>query len=254
MDHPVPVVLIHGIRLSGGCWQQQQRLLSSRTSIAPDLPGHGARRGEVFTLDAAVDAVTAAIDRVGGRAVVVGHSLGGYVAADTAARHPEKVAALVGFGCTLTPNKALLRVFALADLGLAKTSDSAPWSMRRLLRRALPAEIAEPVLDAGIAQGAVPAVLESLATFDPVDALRKYPGRTALVNGGRDHFRLGERRFADAAQNGGIHVVPGAGHFLPLTHGDVCAHIIEDVAALADVTPATTASGGCLNRVGFDGR
>ncbi|MFI0904400.1 alpha/beta fold hydrolase [Streptomyces sioyaensis] len=42
-----------------------------------DLPGHGSRRGEPFTIAGAVAAVADAIDELGGRALLVGLSLGG---------------------------------------------------------------------------------------------------------------------------------------------------------------------------------
>ena len=235
MNRSVPVVLVHGIRLSGACWQQQRRLLPGRTVVAPDLPGHGRRRGEEFTIDAAVDTVTQAIEEVGGRAVVVGHSLGGYVGIATAARRPDRVAALVGFGCTLPLSRPLLRGFAWGSEALAKAPVTAPWSMPQVLRRSLPTEIVEPILDAGIAYEVTPSVMRALATFDPIAELRRHPGRTALVNGGHDHFRLGERGFAAACRNGRLHLVPGAGHYLPLTYGAESARLIEDAAALADI-------------------
>ncbi len=77
-----PVVLIHGIRLSSSMWQAQLAAVEAtgRPAIAVDLPGHGTRADDAFTIDAAMAVVDAAVQRLGGRAVVVGLSLGGYVA------------------------------------------------------------------------------------------------------------------------------------------------------------------------------
>ncbi|ATY16878.1 alpha/beta hydrolase [Amycolatopsis sp. AA4] len=212
----LPVVFVHGIRLSGACWQQQKRLARGRIAT-PDLPGHGTRRGERFTLDGAVDAVADAIDEVGGRAVLVGHSLGGYVSIATAARHPERVVSLVGAGCSLVPSPILRGGFRFASRGLAAAADDGAW----LLRRVLPAEVAEPTIAAGIASEVIPDVLA--AGMDPLADLARYPGRVLLLNGRHDHFRLGERRFLAACQDGALQIVPGAGHYLPLTHGEICA-------------------------------
>ena len=53
-------------------WRDQLAALrrAGVDALAVDLPGHGARRGEAFTLDGAVEAVAAGIDDVGGRALV----------------------------------------------------------------------------------------------------------------------------------------------------------------------------------------
>ncbi|WP_406639462.1 alpha/beta fold hydrolase [Amycolatopsis sp. WGS_07] len=220
----MPVVFVHGLRLSGACWQQQIRLAHG-PAAAPDLPGHGVRRGERFTLDGAVDAVVEAIDEVGGRAVLVGHSLGGYVSIATAARHPERVASLVGAGCSLVPSAVLRGGFRFARRGLATTSDDGASFSAWLLRRVVPAEVAEPVIAAGIASEVIPDVMAAAAEMDPLADLARYPGAVTLLNGRHDHFRLGERRFLAACQDGTLQVVPGAGHYLPLTHGEICARV-----------------------------
>lgn len=230
MSDVLPVVFVHGIRLSGACWQQQKRLARGRVA-APDLPGHGTRRGERFTLDSAVDAVTEAIDEVGGRAVLVGHSLGGYVSIATAARYPDRVASLVAAGCSLVPGAVLRGGFQFARRGLATTADDGASFSAWLLRRVLPAEVAEPVVAAGIASEVIPAVMEAAAGMDPLADLARYLGRVILLNGRRDHFRLGERRFLAACQDGELRVVPGAGHYLPLARGEICARVVAGLVS-----------------------
>src|SRR5205807_8806073 len=63
---------------------------------APDLPGHGRSEGEPLqSIDAMADFTAALIAAAGARnAMIVGHSMGSLVALETAARHPDKVAAL----------------------------------------------------------------------------------------------------------------------------------------------------------------
>jgi pimeloyl-ACP methyl ester carboxylesterase len=79
-------------------------LATTHRVIAVDLPGHGSRGAETFTLPAAAAAIAAAIDaEAGGRAVVVGHSLGGYAAMDLAARSPDRVRGLVVSGASQEP-------------------------------------------------------------------------------------------------------------------------------------------------------
>src|SRR5262245_50699425 len=106
----VPVVLVHGLRSSRTMWRAQVEALraTGRDAVAVDLPGHGRRQGERFTLDGAVDAVDDAVADVSARAgrpaLVVGLSLGGYVAIAHAARRPEHVAGLVAAACSTHPH------------------------------------------------------------------------------------------------------------------------------------------------------
>ena len=69
-----PVVLLHGARASVTMWRPQLDALerAGRTALAVDLPGHGHRMSERFTVTGSLVAIEEAVDRVGGRAVVVG--------------------------------------------------------------------------------------------------------------------------------------------------------------------------------------
>ena len=51
----VQVVLVHGIRTSATMWRAQVEHLTARGNpvIAVDLPGHGSRMSEEFTLETA---------------------------------------------------------------------------------------------------------------------------------------------------------------------------------------------------------
>jgi pimeloyl-ACP methyl ester carboxylesterase len=117
LDAPA-IVFVHSTRLSRQQWAPQIRRLAGRfRCVALDLPGHGARAAEPFTTDAAAAAVIEAIEGgvPAGRAVVVGLSLGGYVAIDVAERAPERVAGLVLAGCSadpVGPSAAGIRILA----------------------------------------------------------------------------------------------------------------------------------------------
>ncbi|MEV7550426.1 alpha/beta hydrolase [Amycolatopsis sp. NPDC089917] len=222
----VPVVFIHGIRLSGAAWSEQLGLLG-HPAKAIDLPGHGSRRGERFTLDGAVDAVAGAIDEP---ALVVGHSLGGYVATAAAARHPESVAGLVVAGSTYLPGKTLDVLFGLAHRLLTRLPDRGEGLSRRQFRTALPPKLAEAVIGGGIATEVIPDVADALCRFDVLAVLATYPGPTWLINGSRDHFRRHERSFLDACADGRLVTVPNAGHYLPMARGREFAQLVLDAA------------------------
>jgi pimeloyl-ACP methyl ester carboxylesterase len=96
----VPAVLaIHGITSTSRIWLATARALNDRAAlIAVDLRGRGASSAlpPPVGLGAHARDMLAVLDALGlQRAVVVGHSLGAYIAARLAVRHPDRVAALV---------------------------------------------------------------------------------------------------------------------------------------------------------------
>jgi pimeloyl-ACP methyl ester carboxylesterase len=90
---------VHGITSSSRNWLAVARELEGRaTLVAVDLRGRGASNGlpGPYGLDAHERDVVAVLDGLGvKRAVLAGHSLGAYVVARVAARHPERVSAAV---------------------------------------------------------------------------------------------------------------------------------------------------------------
>ena len=91
-----PVVLVHGLSGSGRWWRRNVGALAARFRVfAVDLVGFGRSRGP-FALAEAAGVLRDWMGRVGlGRAHVVGHSMGGYVAADLAAGPDAPVDRLV---------------------------------------------------------------------------------------------------------------------------------------------------------------
>jgi len=86
------MILLHGGNMGGWMWGGQVQLLPDRHLLTPDLPGYGQRNSTQWPgMAAAADDVARTIrDRaLGGRAHVVGMSLGGHVALHLMQRHPE---------------------------------------------------------------------------------------------------------------------------------------------------------------------
>ena len=95
-----PVVLgLHGITASHMTWPYVARELSDEVRfVAPDLRGRGGSRdlGEPFGMRSHADDCIAVLDHLGvDSAVVVGHSMGGFVAAVMAMHYPERISHLV---------------------------------------------------------------------------------------------------------------------------------------------------------------
>lgn len=231
----VPVVLVHGIRLSGRCWVcVADAIAPDRPVFAVDLPGHGECRGEPFTMNAAIDSVRTAVARAGGRVLLVGHSLGGYVAMAAAAELGGQVAGLVVAGSTCLPNRAMAAPFRLAHRLLSARPDGGEQFSRQVFEAVLPPRVAAAVAEGGIATEAVPGVVHALGHTDPLGALGRYGGPVWLVNGSRDHFRVHERRFAAAAAQARLLVVPRTGHYLPLVEPQRFSRLVRDIADSCD--------------------
>ena len=214
------IVFIHGTRLTKAMWQLQQAALHDEfRTIALDLPGHGARADEPFTLEAGADTVSGAIrDHAAGRAIVVGLSLGGYVAMALAAREPERVRGLVLSGATAEP----VGVRMLPYLALAAAMDRSNGErLRRLnswfFRSRYPAAVVDPILEGGLWWHAGATSLRALAGERFVPRLAAYPGPTLILNGELDlPFRLSAARFATAARDARRVRLRGATHLANL--------------------------------------
>ena len=99
------IVFVHGTRLTRSSWTAQvDALRDAYRVVTMDLPGHGVLADQPFTMSAARAELARVIETAaGGRAIVVGLSLGGYVAMDLAAKRPEAVRGLVLSGATQEP-------------------------------------------------------------------------------------------------------------------------------------------------------
>jgi pimeloyl-ACP methyl ester carboxylesterase len=109
-----PALLLHGIGLGRWIWPRFQQVLAEAgvPSVAVDLPGHDADRGDPG-LEDVISRVTEAADALPGCAIV-GHSFGGYVAQVVAATVPlhalALVAALPTAGVPYWPTRSGVRV------------------------------------------------------------------------------------------------------------------------------------------------
>lgn len=232
-----PVVLVHGLRASRTMWRQQVTALrrDGHETLAIDLPGHGERLDEPFTWDGALDAVRDGVEAVGGRALVVGLSLGGYVAIGHAARHPEQVVGLVAAACCSVPRTAVLRAWgAAADGFFARLPDRGAAINQALVDRTLPRQSAIDVGAGGFALDVVGDAMRAMRHATPVADLARVAAPVWLVNGRYDHFRADERRFLAACRDGRLVVLPGATHLVslvqPVRFTRVLLEVLDELA------------------------
>jgi pimeloyl-ACP methyl ester carboxylesterase len=231
-------VFVHGAMMGRSVWSPQIAALAGRfRCISVDLPGHGTMQGHRFTLDDAVGVVVRAIDEeAGGRAVVVGLSLGGYTSMLVAGRHPERVRGLVIAGSTREPagvSRLMFQVYGWF-LRLAPQPAVRAIAMAWFRRRYGPIVGAAITAGGHFAQGGGKAVLH-LAGGRFKERLLAYGGPILVINGSLDLvFRVGAGRFLAGVPRVSRHTIPRAGHLSNVDKPQVFTGLIEEfVGSLA---------------------
>jgi pimeloyl-ACP methyl ester carboxylesterase len=251
VDAPV-LVLLHGTRRTRAMWRHQLDGLSDTFRVlAVDLPGHGALADVRFRLGDATDLVSAVIDAAaGGRAIVVGQSLGGYVGMDLAARRPDQVAGLVLANATGEPRSiarraprtvgSYLLVAATERVrGSGAQGDDHAGDGDGAAPRATDGEHEDgPATNGWLFKGGTRALVSALReVFKP--RLARYPGPTLILNGEEDDlFRHAEQAFLAAAVDGRLVVIPGSGHEVNEDQPAAFNAAVRSFAAEVHGTPA----------------
>jgi pimeloyl-ACP methyl ester carboxylesterase len=206
------VVLVHGLASAWPVWFRNiSELAAEHRVIAVDLPGFGGSDnfGGRVEIDHYVDALIRLLDRLEVQRVrMVGHSLGGIIAAQFAAQHPSRTEALVLVATGVSPRRwqvLLLRGLAasivllnrgrLPLFGVAVRAAMAPAPLRRLLLRPMvrdPAAVSrelavDMMTGAGNSPGATAALKAALRAIRQQD-LRAVVCPTLIVGGACDRM------------------------------------------------------------------
>ncbi len=211
-----PIILVHGTRFSAGQWSPQLAALQEDFRVAAvDLPGHGARSTQPWSLNAATEIIASAVDSLDrGPALVVGHSLGGYASLEFARHHPGRLRGLVLAGASASTRGPWATPYRwVAGLVPRIPADRLTRRNDRLLRRLYPPEVVEATIRSGYAFHTLPAAWgEVLGRFD-AEAMRHAAAPVLILNGEKDTlFRSGEMDFARAHPNARVELIPRAGH------------------------------------------
>jgi pimeloyl-ACP methyl ester carboxylesterase len=199
-----PLILIHGLGGSSRCWARNVPALARSCRVhVIDLLGFGRSRGQRFVLREAAGLLVRWMDHLDlGRASVVGHSMGGFIAACLAAQFPERV--------------ERLGLVAAAALPVERLSLHHAWRIVRRLPHLPPTLL--PVLGTDALRAGpvtlIKALRELLSTDIRLD-LAGIEAPTLIIWGERDAtlpLAVGQQLHRHLPQAAFL-VLPGAGHF-----------------------------------------
>ncbi|WP_150956913.1 alpha/beta fold hydrolase [Microbacterium testaceum] len=238
----VQVVLVHGIRTSATMWRAQVASLRERgtTVTAVDLPGHGTRRGEAFSLEGAFATIDGAVQDAAtrGPVLLVGHSMGGLLSIEYVGR-PERppVAGLVAASCTSIPRGIGLAAYRFFTRRFDRLPDRGLGLTNRVLDRTLPAETRPDFGAGGYAFDAQDTALASLSMLDLLASLRRIDVPLWFVNGQWDQLRMNEKLFLTVARHAELIVVPRTTHLVTAMRPRVFNALLE--VALTTIEAST---------------
>ncbi|MBX3218065.1 MAG: alpha/beta hydrolase [Labilithrix sp.] len=215
-----PLVLVHGIAGDASRWIVSRRLGEHFTLYALDRRGRGASDdGRAYALSREVEDVAALIDSVGGEAFLLGHSFGGLLALEAAARTrvakllvyepyapaapaPEPSAVTQSFAAMVADPEALLVRFLrdivqMCDADVARLRASSAWPARVAAAATIPREMA--------------GVEQHRTTFEAL-AERPIPVRFLLGERSPAFLREATERFHAALPASDVVELPGQAH------------------------------------------
>lgn len=226
------IVLIHAIRSSRTMWKGQVRRLRERgyQVIAPDLPGHGRRRGEPFTLEGALATLDHAVDACEEPPLLVGLSIGGYLTLHWAGTNPGRLAGVVAADCSIVPGPAVARLYGLWMTMKDRLPGDSDARVTRAFARQHTRKAAKRYYGGGRAHGVVRTVVRIIGSFDLLQDVAAIDVPITFINGEHDPFRRHEALFPEAARDGELVILEDAGHIANLSRPKRFAKVLRRCA------------------------
>jgi pimeloyl-ACP methyl ester carboxylesterase len=271
-----PVVFVHGL---GGSWQNwleniPRMAAEGRRVVALDLPGAGFSEmpADEISISGYGRVVNALCDELDlGEVVLVGNSMGGFVAAETAIQFPQRVERLVlvsAAGITTSdvvrgPLMAASRVFAMVATRAAVMSDRLVVRPRlrvpmfaQIIRypQRIPADLLHEITYSSGRKGFVPA-LRAILTYDVRDRLPEIRCPTLIIWGGDDMLVPDrdagefERMIPDSRKV----VLPDTGHVAMMERPQTVNDLLVEFLAEVRDAPAREEELGAANVRGPQG-
>lgn len=258
---PPLAVLLHGVGGGRSAWMHTGPMLAALgfRVLAADQPGYGLSKAiDPYDMAGMADAVRRLVVWAGGSeeasAFIVGHSMGGMVAQELAARWPQHVRALVlaatspAFGAAGGAWQAefLRSRFAPLDAGLGMAGLAAQLTPSMAGRGAVPERVAEAqALMAGVPEPTYRSALAALVRFDRREALARIAVPTLVVTGEDDRTAAPEvaKRMAARIAGAELVIVPATGHLLMLEQPEPFDRVLADFVQRRGLAGASMPTG-----------
>ena len=246
----IPVVFIHGFPFSKEMWQPQvEALKNDYHVITYDVRGHGASDvgdGQ-YTLELFVDDFISLLNHLKlARVVLVGLSMGGYVALRAIDRHPERVRALVLCDTRSEADgndgkiKRANQVKSIKDDGMKKFAEQflkAVFFEKTFHSNPEAVEMIRRIVESSSPLAVAGTLIALAARTDSTSSLFTIKVPVSILVGQHDALTPPSASHAmkEKIPNAEVHVIPNASHMSNLENSEEFnAHLVSFLSKLGD--------------------
>ena len=236
-----PVLLLHGFAEDGAVWEKvAEELGPGLRLLIPDLPGSGrSPLLAVTTIESMAVAVKEMLDREGiKRCILIGHSMGGYIALAFAEAYPERLSAFGFFHSTAYADTEEKKAGRLKSIAFIREHGAAPFIRQSTPNLFAPETreenpgLVEDMIDRyhGFSVDALIACLDTMMRRpDRVSVLARSGVPVLFIIGEKDQVVLPEQALAQVSVPAlsSIHILPKSGHMGMLEEPAAGAAIIQ---------------------------
>ena len=239
----IPVLLLHGFAEDGTVWDNQLKDLGATCRlIIPDLPGSG--RSSALTTPVSIEDLAAVIKGLLDhlkidRTILIGHSMGGYIALAFAALYPERLTALGLFHSTAYPDSEDKKSTRRKAIEFIRISGAAAF-----IRQSTPNLFSPKTRDQR--PELIDAAITKYSGFAPDSLIAYYeamiarPDRTAVLRGfngpvgiiiGEDDGIIPQQQALEQVSLPAItqlHLIPAVGHMAMLENPKMSTQILTE--------------------------
>jgi pimeloyl-ACP methyl ester carboxylesterase len=198
-----------------------ENLCERHRVITVDLPGQGGRYKEALSRPAAVAAIKEIVENLlsGKKAIIIGISMGGYIAMQFAGENPDLVSALILHGCHNESSGVMASVLygtmgmVYKVLSREKLANLVPGTFPKVPKDRMEKSFLRTMLDYEQWPACAEVMKEPRAGFN-VEMLSRCQGPVLFIRGDGD-FAASEDKFLAACKNGRNVVIAGGSHLVP---------------------------------------